>query len=78
MTTNAENVQTQRHRNGQLAKEYCGVNLTIRVLRSAAGYYIGTADEEGPVSRESAEYWSGQEAAEQALEKDDWTQRQTP
>jgi hypothetical protein len=27
------------------------------VLRSAAGHYIGTADDDGPVSRESVEYF---------------------
>ena len=51
----------------------------VEVLRSAAGYYIGTRDGEGaPVSRESLEYYATYEAAEQALQKGTWTQRQHP
>lgn len=42
--------------------------LPLRVLKSAAGYYIGTADEEGPVSRISG-YWPEQSAAQSALDK---------
>lgn len=63
---------------GKLAKEYCRKRLPLQVLKSAAGYYIGTSDEEGPVSRESQEYWRKQEAAEYALANDEWTQKETP
>ena len=65
---------------GLLAREYCGLRLPLQVLRSAAGHYIGTFDESGPVSRESVEYWPTREAAQAALEAggDAWTQREEP
>ena len=66
----------QASRHGLLAKHYCGKVLPLQVLRSAAGYYIGTADDEGPVSRESAQYWRKQEAAEHALATGDWVQKE--
>lgn len=50
-------------------------NLPLCVLQSAAGYYIGTANDEGPVSRESMEYWKTEDAAETALRSNAWTQR---
>ena len=46
----------------------------IKVLRSAAGSYLGTSDEDGPCSRESVEYWRSTEEARNALESDQWTQ----
>ncbi len=79
---------------GKLAREHCGVSLSIEVLRSAAGYYIGTCapanahmwDGWGddvpmpnePISRESAEYWSTEEEASAALASGQWTQRLHP
>lgn len=49
------------------------------VCKSAAGYYIGTRDEEGaPFSRESREYWPRSDDASQALTEGVWTQRVTP
>ena len=63
---------------GQLALEYCGRRLPLQILRSAAGYYIGTCDDEGPVSRESAEYFSTREEAERAHTNAVWTQRGHP
>ncbi len=46
----------------------CGKRLTVRVLRSAAGYYIGfLCDDCGPYSRESGYYKKATEAAK-ALE----------
>ncbi|EKY3918149.1 hypothetical protein RCI35_002019 [Enterobacter hormaechei] len=48
---------------GHLALFWVGKRLPLRVLRSAAGYYIGTTDEEGPVSRESIEYFPSIEVA---------------
>lgn len=65
---------------GLLARQ-AGLRLPLMVLESARGFYLGTADEEGPVSRESVEYWSTNAAAEKALageEGKDWTQRSEP
>lgn len=59
---------------GWLAKQ-AGYKLPIQVLKSAAGYYIGTSDMEGPVSRESVQYWPKKEDADKALESGLWTQR---
>lgn len=49
--------------------------LPLRLLKSAAGYYIGTANEHGPVSRESEEYWRSSECAQLALDHQTWTPR---
>lgn len=62
---------------GLLALTYVGKSLPLQVLRSAAGHYIGTFDD-GPVSRESVEYFPSHEAASHALETGAWTQRQYP
>ncbi len=65
---------------GQLARD-SGYSLPLRVLKSAAGFYLGTADEEGPVSRESVEYWPIERLAQLALEGSEgetWTQREHP
>lgn len=65
--------------NGYLAKKYCGLDLPIKVLRSRAGYYIGTHKEDGtPVSRESDHYWLTKQEAEHALTFGHWIQKQTP
>lgn len=61
---------------GKLAEAHCGVCLPLQVCQSANGYYIGTYDEEGPCSRESVEYFSTREKAQQALDSGDWTQRE--
>ena len=46
----------------------CGTNLTIQVLSSAAGYYIGFfCPECGPYSRESG-YYRSRDEAETALD----------
>lgn len=48
----------------------------LQVLRSAAGFYIGTLDREGfPYSRESVEYFKSREVAETALATGQWTMR---
>ena len=65
-------------RSGALALTWTGKRLPLQVLRSAAGHYIGTQDDEGPVSRESVEYFPSHEAARHALETGAWTQRQYP
>lgn len=45
----------------------CGETPPMRVLRSMAGYYIGTACSCGPYSRES-EYYKTKEAAQKDLD----------
>ena len=63
---------------GRLAYEVCKKQLPLKVLRSAAGFYIGTFDDEiGPYSRESIEYYPTQALAETALEQGTWTQKQS-
>lgn len=59
---------------GQLAQQ-CGATLPVEVLESGAGFYIGTADDDGPYSRESMEYWPSREEAAKALDTGTWTQR---
>ncbi|HBO6004927.1 TPA: hypothetical protein VDU60_003995 [Pseudomonas aeruginosa] len=59
---------------GYLALNYAGKYLPLEVLHSAAGHYIGTRDTEGPVSRESREYFRSQRAAERALARGGWSQ----
>ncbi|MWA29784.1 hypothetical protein [Burkholderia pseudomallei] len=63
---------------GALAWRYTGKRLPLHVLRSVAGYYIGTADDEGPISRESIEYFPTRDLAERALVAGCWTQRFVP
>lgn len=60
---------------GQLALAQFHTESPLQILRSAAGFYIGTADELGPLTRESEEYFPTAEAAEKALETHSWTQR---
>ncbi|HBC0114028.1 TPA: hypothetical protein JEX52_005524, partial [Escherichia coli] len=45
-----------------------GYTLPLQILSSARGYYIGTQCDEGPVSRESEEYFRNYEQAVRALE----------
>lgn len=46
----------------------------LSVLESFAGFYIGTADDEGPISRESEDYWPTKAEAEERLKSGDWKQ----
>lgn len=62
---------------GYLALTFAGKRLPLQVLCSAAGHYIGTFDD-GPVSRESVEYFVTYAAARHALESDAWTPQQQP
>lgn len=65
---------------GQLARQ-AGLDLPLKVLPSTSGYYLGTADDDGPFSRESVEYWPSEEAAQRALAGQAgkaWTQRLAP
>lgn len=63
---------------GLLAKEILGLTLELTVLQSRAGWYIGTFDNEGPVSRESVEYFQTESLAVQALEQNLWNQKENP
>ncbi|EWH28531.1 hypothetical protein [Pseudomonas aeruginosa] len=63
---------------GYLALTYVGKRLPLQVRQSGAGHFIGTADDNGPVSRESVEYFRSYEAAEQALSTGRWQQRLHP
>ena len=63
---------------GYLALTYVSQRLPLQVRQSAAGYFIGTANDNGPVSRESVEYFRSYEAAEQALSTGHWQQRLYP
>ena len=44
----------------------CGVRLKLEVLRSAAGYYVGTQCNCGPYSRETG-YYKTRDEAEKVL-----------
>ncbi len=63
---------------GKLALQWCGKRLPLQVLCSARGHYIGTCDEDGPVSRESVEYFDSLQKAERALANNTWTQKLSP
>jgi hypothetical protein len=63
---------------GKLALEYCGKRLPLQVLQSNAGFYIGTADDDGPCSRESVQYWPERAHAVESLSSGNWTQKQEP
>jgi len=62
------------HRPRGLLALDAGYKLPIQVLMSAKGFYIGTADDGGPVSRESLEYWTTAQAATSAMDSNAWTQ----
>ena len=53
----------------------CKKGLEVKVLRSMAGYYVGTTDAEGPYCRLSEEYFKSQKIAEQALADRTFTAR---
>lgn len=63
---------------GILASQHCGPTLPLEVLKSRAGFYIGTSSDEGPYSRESVEYWHAESEAWNALKNQTWTQRHHP
>ena len=60
---------------GQLAKEHMGLRLPCGVLICGNGYYIGTADDSGPVSRESIETYNTEAEAYYALTNNTFTQK---
>jgi hypothetical protein len=49
----------------------CGTKLSLQVLRSAAGFYIGTQCDCGPYSRES-DYFESRDSAETSLRTGDF------
>jgi len=68
MTINPPNV-------GLLASSL-GFALTLEPLEANGRWYLGTfCAEEGPISRESVEYFPSQEAAAQAMATGEWSQR---
>ena len=71
-------VQARAEAIGYLALACTGKRLPLQVRHCAAGNYIGTADEDGPVSRESVEHFRSQHAADHALATGRWQQRIHP
>lgn len=71
-------VQARTEAIGYLALACTGKRLSLQVRHSAAGHYIGTADEGGPVSRESVEYFRSHQLAADALATGRWQQRNHP
>jgi hypothetical protein len=69
---------SQKSSFGYLARKYTGKHLPLQVLLSAAGHYIGTRDSDGPVSRESCQYFRSQASAQRALAQGGWTQLSNP
>lgn len=72
---------------GKLPAEFDAENESrysdLRVLRSGAGWYVGTTynNPDGfiePGSRESEEYYPTEEAAQAALDGNTFTQREHP
>jgi hypothetical protein len=59
-------------------KEGLMIKYELMPLKSANGWYLGTADEGGPVSRESIEYWGSESVAQTALDTNEWVQKDTP
>ncbi len=60
---------------GMLAKEILNRELPLQVCESKAGYFIGTdCPRDGPISRESLEFFPTREAAKTALDSGSWTQ----
>jgi hypothetical protein len=65
---------------GKLAFEIMSVRLPLEVMQSPRGFYLGTSNDAGPVSRESHEYWPTHDEAQSALEAGEcaWNQRDEP
>lgn len=70
--------QARAHAIGYLALAYAGKRLPLDVHHAAAGHYIGTVNEDGPVSRESEGYFRSYCAATRALRTGRWQQRLHP
>ena len=70
------NTEIDYRKYGMLAYQFQGAAYENEVLKSAAGYYIGTVHPvEGPNTRESYEYYRSEDDAKAALELHTWTQR---
>lgn len=54
-----------------------GRTLSVEVLQSNAGFYLGTQVDGAPFTRESVEYWRFPAAARTALAKGAWTQKES-
>lgn len=63
---------------GHLALIFTGKRLPLEVYHSASGHYIGTADADGTVSRESAGFFRSHQAARRALDRGHWQQLLNP
>ena len=61
--------------NGVLA-QLAGKTLPVKVMRSNAGFYLGTEFQKMPFTRESVQYFKDEETALYALDCGDWNQRQ--
>lgn len=59
---------------GALARA-SGKEYPMEILRSAAGFYLGTCSDSGPFTRESIQYWPTREKAKKAWDEGRWTQR---
>ena len=72
----AENTRKQF---GQLAAVWGKRLLPLEILKSPAGFYLGTLDTDGsPYSRESIEYWPTRAGAARAMTTGGWTQKPEP
>ncbi len=63
----------------KVMKNKCKQGLEVQVLHSAAGYYIGTVDEEDgfPNCRLSVEYYKTRELAQSALDNRTFIERES-
>ncbi|WP_045861792.1 hypothetical protein [Teredinibacter purpureus] len=61
---------------GVLALKYGRKELELKVMKSAAGFYLGTEFNDSPFTRESG-YYDSKDDAQTALEKGTWEQRHT-
>jgi hypothetical protein len=64
----------QASRIGKIALRF-GEELSLEILETGEGFYIGTLKDGLPFSRESVEYYPTRARAEQALIRNTWTQR---
>jgi Lon protease-like protein len=56
-------------------RSLCKQGRVVQVMRSAAGYYIGTIDEDEPYCRLSMEYFPDEKTAQYALENREFNER---
>ena len=59
---------------GKFAYDVLRVRLKCHVMQSEQGFYIGTFDDSGPISRESVETYSTFDDANTALVNNTYTQ----